>query len=494
MRLREYVFPIMILLAMPSLADGQAMYGLDLGNYAGVNSIQLNPSALQNSKTWLDIQFLGTDVFIQNNYLYQQKSDYSFSHFFQNGYLWPTHSEGYGTEVRILYHYNNMKPKNAYIDLRIDGPGAMLVWGKSSFAITTAFRNVISAYKLPYDLANFAYLGLNYRPQQKINYQDNRPFNIAQMAWAEIGLTYSYEVYGFGFNRVNAGLTVKRLFGYTGAYANISNINYTVIDDSTVNVKNLKAEGGFSLPVDYKTNTVTGATAFRGGGFGADLGVTYTRLIKPHQEQYFNRLCAQRYEDYLYRVGVALIDVGGITFKTNAQKLVIDNRSSYWDQLTRLKIRSIDKLLDTISYKFYGDNNSAKVADKFTLWLPSALSAQFDYHLTRFTYVNASLIYPVSFAKATVHRPAELSITPRYETRWLEVSLPVSLYDWYLPRVGLAIRVYGFTIGCDKLGGFFNFNDFTGMDVYFSIKYFLDKGLCRTKTNGHCGNLEFGPN
>jgi hypothetical protein len=93
-----------------------------------------------------------------------------------------------------------------------------------------------------------------------------------------------------------------------------------------------------------------------------------------------------------------------------------------------------------------------------------------------------------------VHRPAELSITPRYETRWLEVSLPVSLYDWYLPRVGLAIRVYGFTIGCDKLGGFFNFNDFTGMDVYFSIKYFLDKGLCRTKTNGHCRNLEFGPN
>jgi len=27
-----------------------------------------------------------------------------------------------------------------------------------------------------------------------------------------------------------------------------------------------------------------------------------------HQTQYFNSMCAQPYEDYLYRVGVALID------------------------------------------------------------------------------------------------------------------------------------------------------------------------------------------
>ncbi|MCX6286062.1 MAG: DUF5723 family protein [Bacteroidetes bacterium] len=493
MRLRRHILPLLLLFSMHDLVNGQSMYGTVLGNYAGVNSVQLNPSALQNSKTWLDVQFLGAGVFIQNNMLYQKKTDYKFSHFFQSSYEWPTHPESYGTEVRILYNYDNHRLKSAFVNIRVNGPGAMLIWGKHAFALTTAFRNVISAHNLPYELANFAYLGLNYKPQQKINYNDTRPFNVAQMAWAEIGLTYSYEVYGRGFNRINAGLTVRRLFGYAGTYANVKNIDYTVIDDSTVQIKNLNAEMGLSLPVDYQTNQFTGGTAFRGGGFGFDLGVTYTRLVKPHQEQYFNKLCAQRYEDYLYRVGVALIDVGGIRFKTNAQKLVVDNRPSYWDQVTRIKFRSIDQMLDTISYKFYGDASSAKASDKFTLWLPSALSVQFDYHLTKFTYVNASLIYPVSFAKATIYRPAELTLTPRYENRWLEVSLPVSLYDWYLPRVGLAIRAYGFTIGCDKLGGFFNFSDFTGIDVYFSIKYFLDKGSCRNKNNGRCGNLEFRP-
>jgi hypothetical protein len=273
-------------------------------------------------------------------------------------------------------------------------------------------------------------------------------------------------------------------------YANIYNFSYTVIDDSTLDVKNMNAEMGLSVPMDYSGLSPSGTAQFRGKGFAGNIGLTYTRLAKQHQEQYFNKLCAQHYEDYIYRIGVALIDVGAIRFGSNAEKLVIDNRSSYWDQVTHIKINSINQMLDTISYKFYGDPNAAKAGDHFTLWLPSALSVQFDYHLTKFLYINGSLIQPVKIGKASLYRPAELTVTPRYENRWLEVSLPVSLYDWYLPRVGLALRVYGFTIGTEKLGGFFNASNFTGLDVYFSIKYFLDKGSCRDKSKGKCGNIE----
>lgn len=481
----------MMLLSMQPMVRAQSMYGNVLSNYSGINSVQMNPSAMHNSKTWLDVQFLGLGVFLQNNYLYQPRSEYKFAHFFQSGYVWPTHSEGYGTEVRNFYHYDNTRPKNVFINTRINGPGAMLIWGKHAFGISTSFRNIVSAHNVPYEVANFIYLGLNYRPQQKINYHDTRPWNIAQMAWAELGLSYAYQVYALGFNRITAGISVKRLFGYAGTYLRTDNIDYTVIDDSTLQINNLKAEGGISLPIDYATSQMMGSTAFRGGGFGFDLGVTFTRLIRPHQEQYFNKLCAQRYDDYLYRLGVALIDVGGIRFKTNSRKIEIDNRSSYWDRVTKIKFKSIDQILDTISYKFYGDTNSARVADRFMLWLPSALSIQFDYHLTRYTYVNASLIYPLVLAKNTIYRPAEFTITPRYEKRWFEVSLPISLYDWSLPRVGLAVRVYGVTVGTDKLGAFFNFSEFTGMDVYISIRYFLNKGACRDRSKGRCGNLEF---
>ena len=82
---------------------GQDMLGTVLGNYAGVNSIQINPSALHNSKTYFDFELIGADLFMQNNYLYEARKDYRFGHFFQSGYKWPTHSEEYGTEARIFY-------------------------------------------------------------------------------------------------------------------------------------------------------------------------------------------------------------------------------------------------------------------------------------------------------------------------------------------------------------------------------------------------------
>ena len=86
MWLCRYVLSLLLLIAIPAFTSGQSMYGLTLGNYAGVNNIGINPSGIQNSKTWLDVQFFGMEQFVQNNFLYQKKSDYSFSHFFQGGY------------------------------------------------------------------------------------------------------------------------------------------------------------------------------------------------------------------------------------------------------------------------------------------------------------------------------------------------------------------------------------------------------------------------
>ena len=472
---------------------GQDMTGLVLGNYSGINSVQVNPSGMHNSKTYLDIQFLGVDLFLQNNFLYLDKKDYRFLNFFKPGYELPVHTEDYGTEERTFYVYHNKRVKNIFSSIRINGPGAMLIWGNHAFAITTAARQVASIYKVPYDLANFSYLGLNFKPQQNINYQDKKPFSVAELAWAEIGLSYAYTFYARGFNKVSAGISARRLFGIAGGYVFSRQLDYIVIDDSTLNVKNFDADIGLAIPVDYGNNLSQANQWVKGGGFAFDIGLTYVRTVKSLQRDYFPSLCAQRYDDYEYRIGIALIDIGAIHFRTNARKYRIDNRASYWDNLTSFEFRDINQLMDTVSYKFYGDNQEALVADQFYMWLPTAFSFQFDYHFRKNWYVNASLIYGIPLSRNAVGRPAELSITPRYETRNFEVSLPVSLYDWYLTRIGLAFRVYGFTIGTDKLGGFFNLNDFTGLDLYFSIKLFFNKGRCRGGKETPCGNLEFKP-
>jgi len=478
-----------MIVMLPALSSrAQEMLGMTLGNYAGLSSLQFNPSALHNSRSYLEIQLFSMDIALQNNYLYLRKSDYRFSNFFNTSYNWPSHHEDYGTEVRNLYHYSDKRDKNVFIQARINGPGAMLIRGHHAFALSTALRNVGSLSGIPYDLANFMYLGLNYRPQQNINYNDKGPMRGSGMSWAEIGLSYSYTFDARGFDVLSAGITVKRLLGIGGMFVNVRKLDYTVLNDSTVDIRNLDADIGLALPVDYHANTVNTSPLFKGGGFGADLGVTYTRLTRYHQDVYYNSLCAQPYEDYVYRIGVALIDIGGVRFNKNATRMRIDNRSSYWEHVPDMTFISTGQLLDTISYKFYGDTASAYTGNSFVLWLPSALSVQFDYHLHRKWYVNACLVYGFPLSGGSIPRPAELAVTPRYETGWFEASMPVSLYNWQLARLGLAIRIYGITIGTDKIGGFFHVNDFTGLDFYISLKMFFEKGNCRIKGPVHCGN------
>jgi len=466
----------------------QEMLGTSLGNWAGISSVQINPSAMNGSKQYLDIQLAGMDLFLQNNYLYLDKSEFVLWDIFKPGFVLPSHDEDYGTEVRNFYRYDNNRLKDVFINLRVNGPGAMLIWKKHAFGLHTAFRSVSSVTNLPLDLANFLYLGLNYKPQQGITYQSDKRFGMAQMTWFEAGISYGYQVYARQFNRLDAGLSVRKLFGIAGLYAVIDRIDYMVPDDSTLQVNDLDAVYGFSLPLDYNSNPIAVSTdpLFAGGGWGFDLGVTYTRLKKPYQPDYADRLCEQKYDDYLYRIGVSLIDLGGITFKDRAATYAIENQSSYWENLTSFDFQTIAQLMDTISYQFYGDPDATYEDDRYTMWLPSAFSVQADYHHYRNWYINGSLIFPFQLSKVSVHRPAMLAITPRYETRWFEASLPVSLYDWYQLRLGLAMRFYFLTIGTEKLGPFFGLGNFNGMDLYFSIKIPFAKGVCRRRSSETC--------
>ena len=286
-------FAFTLVIFSPVISVGQSMYGTTLGNYAGVNSLQLNPAALHNSKVYLDIQLVGMDLFVQNNYLNISSSEYRLSNFFKAGYQWPTHTEEYSVEERLFYHTDNTQLKTAFVQSRINGPGAMLLWGRHAFALTTSIRSMVSLRNVPYELANFAWLGLKYSPQHNINYHDQIPVRGAGIVWAEIGLSYANTFYARGFNLLSAGITIKRLMGFGGFYLHIKDLDYTVPDDSTINIKNMDAEMAFALPLNYQTNGLNTDKLLKGGGFGFDVGITYQRLLYYYQDQYFNSLCAQ---------------------------------------------------------------------------------------------------------------------------------------------------------------------------------------------------------
>ena len=87
-------------------------------------------------------------------------------------------------------------------------------------------------------------------------------------------------------------------------------MNYIVLNDSTINFKNLDGQIGYALPVNYENNDAPMHDPFfKGSGVGMDLGIVYTKRRYIDNKKY-TRPCDQRFEDYHYRIGISIIDIG----------------------------------------------------------------------------------------------------------------------------------------------------------------------------------------
>lgn len=203
--------------------------------------------------------------------------------------------------------------------------------------------------------------------------------------------------------------------------------------------------------------------------------------------------CDWRFIPYDYRLGISITDWGYASFSDNAQVHTLDNVRHYWDRIDTIGFTTINEALHEISTRFYGDPNRSLSANSFSMGLPAALSVQFDYHLRDNWYLNSTWVQGIPApAGQQVRRTPWLAITPRYETDYFELNIPVSIYDYRVPRLGLSFRIMGLTIGTDKLGTLLGMGDFYGADVYLSARFSILKGHCPEPDDSTpCGRLDF---
>jgi hypothetical protein len=463
-------------------ASGQEKLGMVNSNYAGVTGIQINPSSMVSSKLYQDINILSLDVFAQNNYLYIHKEDYRFLDFFRKDAILPS----YGEKGILFDHYWNYHQKEVDQYLRIDGPSVMLVSGNHAFAFHTSFREILSIWRLPYHIANFIYSDLWYEPQHDTMFSD-RNFSTTQLTWGEAGLSYATVISKHLKNRWTVGLSINRLFGYDGLYAYSHSLDYEVtewLEDTTyhldADIRNFDGEVGYSLPMDYNNNDFLGTeNLVSGKGFSTSLGITYLRMNNLAGPKRYRKLCEQAYRDYDYRIGVSLIDLGWITFNENAQEHRFNDVSTYWQYIDEVEFEDLNSFMHELSSRFYqGDSTASRVDDRIRIYLPTALSGQLDYHIRDEWYLNGTVLIPVIFSPCQIYRPSHLTLTARYESRNLEVALPVSLYHFSRFQVGFSVRIWNLTIGTDNVLGFTHLVNFTGLNGYVALKINFNKGNC----------------
>ncbi|MCD4680527.1 MAG: hypothetical protein K8S00_09080 [Bacteroidales bacterium] len=475
---------LIILFGTYNYTASQDMFGIINSNYAGTNGISINPASMVNSKLCMDINIATINPSIQNNYLYFNNEDYNVPALFSKGFLTDSQrAKGDNKEdVMQISDDNNKRDKYLYNNITLQLPSIMLAYNKHAFALNTSIRTVFSIRNIADHAATFFYEGSDYKPQQGINY-DFKDAEITQMAWSEISLSYAYLFSQNSHSQWSGGISLKYLLGHNAIFARGHHNNYMFIDDATLQVNNLDAEYGYSPPpVCPETNEFGKPDRLiNGQGVGMNLGVIYQKNMKGNRNTNGNDFECNKHEDYLYKIGLSFIDIGAIRFNQNAQTFKFDNVSTYWEGFDTTEVKCFDHFNKNLSYKFYGDSLASQDSDEFSIALPAFVSLQFDYQFRPGFYLNTTIIQNLKVGKYSLGRPNLLSVTPRYETSWLEVSVPIIMYNYQLPCAGLAVRIYGVTIGTDKLCGFVGISDIYGLDFYCSIKIGFVNGTCGKK-------------
>jgi hypothetical protein len=434
----------------------QEQLGMRLSNYAGVNSLPLNPAGnLSNPLSW-DVNIVGTGLFFENNYAFLRQTN-SFELLKNRNDAEFLLAEDVEGQVRpnafIVDFYDNNRKRYMNFSSFVTGPSFVVkLQDKHSFGVFTRFQSRVSAQRIP---SVYSY----YRYDRRAFFEDFSvsPFDGAAMSWSEIGLNYalkipaSYGAFGFGIN-------VRFLQGYEAGYLeNMGTLEHTKLPGNTITLGQPDGRFGYA-----SSNLEGGDPQLQRNGSGLALDLGFIQLFQESED------------GYRLRLGASILDLGYLNFNKNAfahrvetDSVATLNLNDYqkFDQADEL-----DDLIRTFSQDAMGDSLASLSSNSFRMAMPAAVSIQADYSFTPNFYLNALALQRFYAGSTGVKRGSLLALTPRFEHRWLSVSLPVSVYNWQDVRLGLAARLGLLVVGSDNLLSWVGQGSYTGTDFYIALK------------------------
>jgi len=488
MRKRREIYILFFLLCtIFTPVRSQESLGLSLNNYSGIWGGQINPASLTSNKTYLDINIVGASLLFSNNFAYIPKEDYSLFDLITADTIIPIYGKYLYNGFYVYYKNTDLKWSD--INSRINGPSVSFQKGKNAFGLTTSIRAASSGVDIPWEMLVFMYEDLSYPPLQGIRF-DDRDFSLSELTWEEISFSYAREVFNKFGHSLSVGVTGKFLVGLNGGYSNFYRSDYIALNSKTVEFYKFQADVTFAMPGSGLKSSFTQPFNAIGYGVAADIGIVYVKRKSYINDKAGVRACESQYADYDYKIGLSLLDLGGITFSkdTEFHTFDIENVTVNTDDLDTLKGMTADVGMRYLSELLTGDPNASLIGNRMRIGLPTAISLQADWHISKPYYLSLFWVHPLHFHLYDTKRAAQLAVVPRYETRMVGVSMPVSLLQYQRYRVGLALRFYTFTIGTECLGTLLNFKDLDSVDIYFSLKFNLLKGRCNPFRKGACYN------
>lgn len=445
-----FLFSLLLAFAL----HAQEQFGSSFSNYTPTQSVFMNPSSMLDAKTWLDIHVVGAGAYAINNFTYLQNT--SVIKLIKEG-----DSERYFQD-KIKYKTNR---KNNSVYNRTFANALSGVWSQGDHALGLFFnvRSFTTVRGIPDEVS-----GIIDGAIADDQFQQNKDYayknlTMSSLTFGEVQLSYAYTFLKKKQDMLMGGISIKKFVPILGAAGQIYDVRFNQSSDTSFAY--LFADMDAMYTNQVKTN-------FK-GGMGFDLGFTYQKMSTYAQSYYPNsKRNGCKKIPYKYKIGASVLDIGSVKFDKNtvqARGLRINYDTTYYtrfDQFDEDSVFRIINSLDTIL-------NDLDIKNANKIHLPTALSLQFDYNIWKSkVYFNASLMqgFPISNRKFGSRRPNSLMVGVRYESRFFDVSIPFSLYEYSMPQLGFACRLYFLTIGTDKLLSLIGTPSFYGSDIYAAVK------------------------
>ena len=469
------------------IGKGQIMFcqqylGIVGSNYAGTNNLYANPSNAVDSRYKIYVNLAAADLFLGNNAI-RWDAPYSFIKLLK-GAVNKNDRVIWRNRYLIPIENNRDKNMNGLIDVR--GPAVMYaIDSKQSIAISSRGRGGASFSNVSHELATLMQYGT--RNPTIFQSASDLHMNLNMNSFAEIGATYAKDISLNPEEAIKVGITAKRIIGLSNFHMNAKESSYQITDnvinpddpgflyDDVLFLNHINAQYGYS-DEDNGINDFSMSpgywlgTASPGRGIGFDIGVSYEYRPEIHKYTYKEKgiqKIDQTQNKYKYKIGVSLIDVGRVKFDNPSYvsnfESVADNRYVFENGIKLFPNR---RLMTGIN-RSLGPYAGADL-QKFKANLPTTFQAYFDYKVKENIYVYSTWVQNLRSSNSLGMRmPSLVSVVPRYETKWIDVAMPVSLLnDYQLLTIGLAARFGPVFIGSDNLQGLLNIANPRGFDFF----------------------------
>lgn len=465
----KYSLLLGALLGTTAASFAQNLLGISTSRYGGTNRLYVNPALAAASPQLIYLNGVTGNAHLNNNFLRYQ-APFSLIRLLSgtvpDNYRRPDGSVQFAADYtkEIL----NGKPKNGTLWGEVRGPAILVRTGtRGALAVTTRFRAVGQVTGASESVLSSVRAGLGEGVLLGIPSTNNQ-FSVNANTYAELGLTYAGTVWESEGRKLLLGVTAKVLLGYNAQHLINRGLDYRIVADSTnpnsavLEVTRLDATLGYTTFLQNRTlglRTLVSPSS-PGRGVGLDLGLTYV-------SQYDRDSPALQF-------GLAVTDLGGLTYRGEEY-----GYSDIGENPVRFTSRDFNNPGGSaeIARRIQQKLTTGRTADRsrFRAGLPTSLNLTVDYQLPTGFGLNVTYLGDVRPARATaIHQPTLLALTPRYETRWVSMAVPLAYLNQGL-TAGLSVRVGPAWLGSDNLLGLIGNSGNgirpRGLDVYGGIAF-----------------------